>query len=124
VGAATQRLFLGADVAPPDGQHHLDTVRLSQRAQDVTHLIDKFTGGHQHQGLNGPHLGIDILDQRQPEGQSFSRARTGLADHISALHERGNGQLLNRGRVLNPHFAEHFQAAGQQTEVGKQGLLS
>jgi hypothetical protein len=78
----------------------LTPVRCAQR---LGHLDAELARRGQDDRLGLLVLGIEVLQQRQPEGRRLARARLGLADHVVPGEQLGDRLRLDRRRL---HVAE------------------
>ena len=102
VHAPTKGFHLRAlpDAAKDDGgiERKVPTVH----AEAVADLRGQFPCGREHEGADGTAVGRFLSGEMMQEGQGercrFSGARLGDTEHVSPVHEGGNGFGLDRSR--------------------------
>ena len=76
------------------------------------HLGGEFAGGAEDQDLDGAAGGIGLLDGGDGEGGRLAGAGLGLAHHIVACEDHGNGRRLDGGRFLESERLDGFENGG------------
>ena len=102
-GGFFQGADLGVDVlAAVDGDHPQPFLVFGKFAQFIADLHGQLTGGAEDQ-----HLGVGVVvrvhhlfDGGDTEGCGLAGAGAGLADHVAAGHQHGDGLLLDGGERL------------------------
>ena len=102
-GGFFQGANLGVDVlAAVDGNHSQPLLVFGKFAQFIADLHGQLAGGAEDQ-----HLGVGVVvrvhhlfDGGDTEGCGLAGAGAGLADHVAAGHQHGDGLLLDGGERL------------------------
>ena len=97
--ALLQPRRLVADRRAAEHGHDLDALLLAVGAQRLGHLDAQLARRRQDERLHLGVVGVDVLEQRQPERGRLAGAGLRLADHVAALEQRRDGLLLDRGRA-------------------------
>jgi hypothetical protein len=73
----------------------------------------------QDQNLDLPQVGVNLLDRRDGERGGFAGAGLGLADHVLAREQNGDGLRLDGRCLFKPQFINGFQGFRRQAKFRK-----
>ena len=108
VGAGAQLRLLGADRGAAEDGDDLDVEVLGVGAQRLGHLDAELAGRGEDDRLHLVVLGIEVLQQRQPEGGGLAGPGLRLADHVVAAEQLRDRLLLDRRRLLEAELVERL----------------
>ena len=121
MGAGAQLGLLRADRCAAEDGDDLDRHVLGVGAQRLGDLDAELAGRGEDERLDLVDLGVEVLQQRQPEGGGLAGPGLGLADHVVAVEQLGDRLLLDRGRLLVAELVERELDLRRQAEVAERG---
>ena len=130
---ALERLALDVDRLPAVDGKHTDAVlpdAPAVRAHGRCDLHSQFPRRREDDGLDVASLHVEALEQGQGERGGLAGAGLGLADHVAARKQRGDGAGLDRRRRLVPQLLHRRQQPAVQLlpagggELGLRGDLA
>jgi hypothetical protein len=83
------------------------------------HLEAELAGGDDDQRLDRVLARVDVLDDRDPEGERLAGARAGLADEVDAGQCQRQAQRLDGEGVLDADARERGECGRCGAEVGE-----
>lgn len=95
-----------ADLSAACADHTLNFLVLAEVLNHKGSLHGKLTGRHQHECLNLGNAGVDLLDERDRVGCSFTGSILGFGNDVLTAKDGGDGFLLNGGGCFEAHLVD------------------
>jgi hypothetical protein len=109
LGALVQGDDLGAERAPADDRDRPHAGVTAGGVDVARDLEAELTGGDEDQGLHLGQVRVDLLDDRDAEGERLAGPGAGLADEVDAGQRERQAERLDGERVLDPDPGQRGQ---------------
>src|SRR5215212_7337701 len=109
LGALVKAADLGPEGTPADDRDRPHPGVTAGGVDVARDLQAELAGGDQHQGLDLRQLGLDLLDDRDAEGEGLAGAGAGLADEVDPGQRERQAERLNGEGVLDPDPGQRGQ---------------
>ena len=123
LGALVEGDDLGAERAPADDRDRTHAGVTAGGVDVARDLEAELPGGHDDQRLHLGQLGLDLLHDRDAEGEGLAGAGAGLADEVDPGQRERQAERLDGERVLDPDPGQRGQRGRGGAEVGEAVLL-